>query len=225
MSTPKIGVLLAGCGYLDGSEIHEAVLTLLYLDQAGAEALCMAPDTPQAHVVDHQCGSETAEERNVLTEAARIARGKILALSEVNPGELDALIIPGGFGVAKNLCTFAFDGTGMSVREDVARLVQDMHEAGKPIGAWCIAPALIAKLLPGITLTIGDDADTAGAVESLGAQHQACTVGNIIVDADRRIVTTPAYMLGPWIADIARGIEQGVQELISMLRTHPAASP
>ena len=217
MSRKKAGVLLAGCGYLDGSEIHEAVLTLLYLDQAGVEAVCMAPNIPQAHVIDHQFGSEASDERNVLTEAARIARGEILDLSEVDPDQLDALVIPGGFGVAKNLCTFAFDGTEMSVREDVARLVQNIHGAGKPIGAWCIAPALIAKLLPGTTLTIGDDADTAGAMESLGAKHQPCTVGNVIVDGDRRIVTTPAYMLGPWIADIAKGIEEGVQQLVKML--------
>jgi len=212
----KVGVILAGCGYLDGAEIHEVVLTLLYLDKAGAEVVCMAPDIPQAHVVDHLTGKETGESRNVLVESARIVRGKISNMESVDPMSLDALILPGGFGVAKNLCDFAFKGAGMSVNPAVEKMVKAVHAAGKPIGAWCIAPSIMAKLFPGVTLTIGNEKETADALESIGAKHCECTVEDFIIDRKNRIVTTPAYMLGPWIADIAKGIERGVREVLEM---------
>jgi len=219
MKKKRVGVVLAGCGYLDGSEIQEAILTLLYLDQAGAEAVCMAPDIPQAHVVDHLTGKESGESRNVLVEAARLVRGKITDISSIDVDSLDALILPGGFGVAKNLCDFAFKGAGMKVHPSVEKVVRTVHAAGKPIGAWCIAPAIMAKLFPGVSLTIGDDADTAAAMETMGAKHTACSVGNIVVDRNFGVVTTPAYMLGPWIADIAKGIERGVKEIMTMVNT------
>lgn len=212
----KVGVIMAGCGFLDGAEIHEAVLTLLYLDKAGAEAVCMAPDIPQAQVMNHLTGKETGETRNVLVESARIARGQIQNIESVDPDSLDALILPGGFGAAKNLCSFAFKGAGMSVNPAVEVMVKAVHAAGKPIGAWCIAPAIIAKLFPGVSLTIGNEKDAAAVIETMGAKHCECTVGNLIVDRKRKIVTTPAYMLGPWIADIAAGIERGVRDVLEM---------
>lgn len=214
----RVGVVLAGCGYLDGAEIHESVLTLLYLDQAGAEAVCMAPDISQAGVVNHLTGEEAAEPRNVLVESARIARGRIQKSEDVDPGTLDALIFPGGFGAAKNLCDFAANGANMEVRPEVAALVRAVHGAGKPVGAWCIAPALLAKLIPGVTLTIGNDKATASALESMGARHEACGVGNAVVDSETCVITTPAYMLGPSIAAVAGGIEAGVREVLARCR-------
>lgn len=212
----RVGVILAGCGYLDGAEIHETVLTLLALDQAGAEAVCMAPDVPQRQVVNHLTGEVCAgEERNVLVEAARIARGKIQDIAEVDPATLDAVIVPGGFGAAQNLCDFALAGAAMTVSPDVARVVQAVHAAGKPVGALCIAPALLAKLIPGVKLTIGTDAETAAALEQMGAVHEGCAVHNIVVDADKNVVSTPAYMLGPWIKDVAAGIQVCVHEVLT----------
>lgn len=217
MSKKRVGVVLAGCGYLDGAEIHEAVLTLLYLDQAGAEAVCLAPDIPQAHVVNHLTGEEISESRNVLVESARIARGNINRIAEVDPATLDALILPGGYGAAKNLCDFAFKGSEMEVIPDVVNLVEALHAAGKPIGAWCIAPAVLAKLLPGVELTIGTDADTGAAMNAMGATHVPCEVGNVVIDGKNHVVSTPAYMLGPWIADVAKGIEAGVKEILERI--------
>lgn len=212
----RVGVVLAGCGFLDGAEIQEVILTLLYLDKAGAEAVCMAPDISQAQVVNHLNGKETGETRNVLVESARLVRGKISNLDSVDADSLDALILPGGFGVAKNLCTFAFKGTGMTVNPSVEKLVRAVHSAGKPIGAWCISPSIIAKLIPGTTLTIGHEKETAVLLESMGARHCECAVEDFVIDRKNRVVTTPAYMLGPWIADIAKGIERGVREVLDM---------
>src|SRR5439155_12062853 len=143
----KIGVVLSGCGVMDGSEIHESVLTLLSIDHAGGEAVCMAPNIKQQHVINHLTGEEsTGEARNVLTESARIARGKVRDVAGVKAGEVDALIFPGGYGAAKNLCDYAFSGPDCSIHTDVARLAQDIHEARKPIGVICIAPVVAAKL-------------------------------------------------------------------------------
>lgn len=215
---PKIGVLLSGCGVYDGAEIHESVITLLALDRAGAEAVCMAPNIDQMHVVDHRTERPVpGETRNVLTEAARIARGNIADVADVSAADLDGLVIPGGFGAAKNLCTFAVDGPGCSVNPDVQRLVTDLYHQRKPIGAICIAPALLAKIFEGkdaLTLTIGNDAGTAQAIESLGAKHQACTVDNFVVDRVHNVLTAPAYMLGPTISGVAAGIEKLVKDLV-----------
>jgi enhancing lycopene biosynthesis protein 2 len=214
----KIGVLLAGCGVKDGSEIHEAVLTLFHLSAAGADVLCMAPDADQYHVVDHVSGNEASEKRNMLTEAARIARGNIQALDKVNINELEGLILPGGFGAAKNLIDYAFKGRSCSIRPDVKEVILKMHQAGKPIGAICIAPVVLAAAFSGSgvqpLLTIGSDASTAADIESFGAKHQKCTVDDIVIDQENKIVTTPAYMLGPAIADISAGIEKLVKKII-----------
>jgi len=215
----RVGVILSGCGFRDGAEIHESVLTLLALDRAGVETVCFAPDVPQAQVVDHLTGDAVDESRNVLQESARIARGEITDVKQADAASLDALILPGGFGAALNLCDFAVKGPEASVNEDVAALVRAVHAAGKPIGAICIAPALIAKVLGedgSPTLTIGTDEGTAAAIEACGAAHESCPVEAFVVDTDARIVTTPAYMLGPTIKHVAEGIEQCVTEVLKL---------
>jgi len=181
----RVGVILAGSGYLDGAEIQEATLTLLFLDRKGAKVTVMAPDVPQMHVVDHQKGEPvTGEHRNVLAEAARISRGNVTDIARVKAADLDALILPGGFGAAKNLCDFAFSGADCTVNPEVARVVRAVHAEGKPVGAICIAPVILAKLLGAERprLTIGTDPGTAAAVEKMGGEHVSCGGGKAVVD-------------------------------------------
>lgn len=214
----KVGVLLSGCGVFDGAEIHESVLTLLFLDKAGAEIICMAPDT-EFDVVNHLTQKPGGEKRNVLIESARIARGNIRNLKDVKAPDLDALILPGGFGAAKNLSDFAVKGPESTVQPDVKRILQEMLSAGKPIGAICIAPATVAKALADKKpeVTIGTDAGTAAAIEKTGAKHKSCSVDMIHIDQKNKIVSTPAYMLGPGIKDVAVGIEKLVNQIVSMI--------
>ena len=216
-----IGVVLSGCGVYDGAEIHESVITLLAIDRAGATALMMAPDVDQLHVINHQTGEVAeGETRNVMVESARIARGPVRDISGVTTDEFDALVLPGGFGAAKNLCTFGVDGPDCAMNEDVAALIRGTLEAGKPLGAMCIAPATVAKALEGTdiapTLTIGTDEGTAGGVESLGSKHANCPVTEIVVDAEWKIVSTPAYMLAGRISEAAEGIEKLVAKVIEL---------
>jgi len=218
----KIGVILSGCGVYDGSEIHEAVITLLAIDRCGAEAVCMAPDIPQMHVVNHLSGEPAAgESRNVLVESARIARGKIQDIAKVKASDFDALILPGGFGAAKNLCDFAVKGSDCSVQPEVARLVRETVAAKKPLAAVCIAPALVARVLGGDhkspALTIGTDKATAGALEAMGARHQSCPVKEFVVDKQNKLVSSPAYMLAGRISEAAEGIEKTVKALIDLI--------
>lgn len=218
----KVGVVLSGCGVYDGAEIHESVLTLLALDRAGAEAVCFAPDAEQMHVVNHLTGQPAAgEKRNILVESARIARGKIQDLKKARAVDLDALIFPGGFGAAKNLCDFAVKGADCTVHPEVARIVREMYQAKKPIGAICIAPAILSKALwdQGPRLTIGTDKETATALEKMGAKHEACPVREFVVDAEHKIVTTPAYMLANRISEAAEGIEKLVKEVLRLARS------
>lgn len=215
---PRIGVLLSGCGVFDGSEIHEAVVTLLELDRAGAEIICMAPNMNQYHVINHLTQEVMPETRNVLVESARIARGQIKDVRDVSASDIDGLIIPGGFGAAKNLCDFAFKGPEATVHPDVERLLKELVEAKKPIGAVCIAPALIAKAL-GVRkpeVTIGSDQNTAKAIEAMGGIHFTCPVDDVHVDKKNKIVTTPAYMLGPSIRHVAEGIRKLVLEVLKL---------
>lgn len=220
MATQKrVGVVLSGCGFLDGAEIHEATCTLLSLDRRGAKLVAMAPDVEQMHVVDHVKSAPAAgEKRRVLEEAARIVRGQITELSKVSAKDLDALVFPGGYGVAKNLCTFAVEGRNMRVLPEVERLAREMRSAGKPQGYICISPVIAAKLFgaDGVKVTIGNDRDTAAAIESWGAHHVDCRVEDIAVDERLEIVTTPAYMLGPWIAPVATGIDKLVSAVLEM---------
>lgn len=211
----KIGVVLSGCGVYDGSEIHEAVLTLLALSRQGAEAICFAPDKSQADVINHLNGEPMAETRNVLIEAARIARGAVQPLSQADASTLDALIVPGGFGAAKNLSTFASEGAECQVDPDLKRLALALHAAGKPLGFICIAPAMLPRIFDfPLRLTIGTDIDTAEIVEDMGGEHVPCPVDDIVVDEDNKIVTTPAYMLAQSIAEAATGIDKLVDRVL-----------
>jgi len=214
----KIGVLLSGCGVFDGSEIHEAVLTLLFLEKAGAEIICMAPDINQPGVINHLTGKESNERRNVLVESARIARGEIKDLKEISASQLDALILPGGFGAAKNLCDFADKGAEAEAHPLVRELLVAMMAAKKPLGGICIAPATLTSALKnqGLEVTIGNDVNTAAAIEKMGGRHVQRRVDEIHVDATGRIVTTPAYMLGPGIKDVAEGIEKLVAKVVEL---------
>jgi enhancing lycopene biosynthesis protein 2 len=216
----KIAVCLSGCGFLDGAEIHESVLTLLAIDQAGAEAVCCAPDIAQASVVNHLDSKPASETRNVLAESARIARGKIVNVNQIKAPDIDALIFPGGFGAAKNLCTFATEGASCGVNPDVERLATEVLAAKKPIGAICIAPALLARIAGKKDvhprLTIGADQATAGAINQMGGQHCDCPVTEMVVDESHKIVSTPAYMLGRGPAEVFEGIRKLVAEVVRL---------
>ncbi|UCD16967.1 MAG: isoprenoid biosynthesis glyoxalase ElbB [Candidatus Zixiibacteriota bacterium] len=217
----KVGVILAGCGVYDGSEIHEAVLTLLYLDRAGAEIHCFAPDKDQMHVVNHATGQPAeGEKRNTLVESARIARGEIKPLSQLNLDNLDAIIFPGGFGAAKNLCSFAVDGDRCDIDPEVAAVIQDAAARKKVVGAICISPVVVARALRDSgkkpELTIGTDKATGDALAVLKAKPVSATVSEIVVDKENKIVTTPAYMLGSRITEVAAGIENLVRKVVEM---------
>jgi len=215
----KIGVVLSGCGVRDGSEIHEAVFALLAIDQAGCEAVCMAPNADFA-VTDHLTMQESGERRNILVESARIARGNIRDIKDVKSADLDAVVFPGGFGAAKNLCDFAVKGAAASVNPETLRLLKEMVTAKKPIGVICIAPAMLAaalgrELAP--TVTIGNDAGTAAEIEKTGAIHQECPVTGFVVDEKNKIVSTPAYMLATRISEVQAGIDKCVKEVIKLI--------
>jgi enhancing lycopene biosynthesis protein 2 len=217
----RIGVVLSGCGVYDGSEIHEAVLTLLALDRSGAEIVCMAPNIDQKEVVNHLSGEAVAgERRNVLVESARIARGKIRDIKDVGIDELDGLAIPGGFGAAKNLSDFAATGLDCQVNRDVRRLIKGLVIKGKPVAALCIAPVLLARVLGdegfSHTLTIGNDKETAQTLALMGSTHAECAVDKCVYDHHNKIITTPAYMLGTRISEVAVGIEAAVKKLLEV---------
>ena len=215
----KIGVVLSGCGVYDGSEIHEAVFTLLAIDRCGAEAVCMAPDK-EFPEVNHLTGAPTGAKRNALMESARIARGKIRCLKEVKAADLDAIVFPGGFGAAKNLCNFAEKGAKAEIHPEVARLLKEMAAAKKPICAICIAPTLVAATLGrdySPKVTIGTDAETAAAINATGSCHQECPVTEFVVDWENKIVSTPAYMLAERISEAADGIDKAIKATIELI--------
>ncbi|MBL8858931.1 MAG: isoprenoid biosynthesis glyoxalase ElbB [Planctomycetes bacterium] len=218
----KVAVVLSGCGYLDGSEIHESVLTLLALDRAGAVVTCLAPDVAQSSVIDHVNKEPANEKRNVLVESARIARGKIADVARAKAADFDAVVLPGGYGAAKNLCNFAVKGAAAEVEPAVARFLREAFHAKKPIGAWCIAPATVAAALrdekAGLKLTIGSDPATASALQAMGAKHVTCPVDEARTDDVHRIVSTPAYMCDARIAEVAAGIDIAVAALLKMAR-------
>jgi enhancing lycopene biosynthesis protein 2 len=217
MHKKNFAVILSGCGHQDGAEIHEATLTLWAIHKNGAEFQCYAPDIKQHHVLNHITGQEMNEQRNVLIESARIARGKIASLATFNPDSADALILPGGFGAAKNLSSYAFDGPKCTVNTDVASAIKAMHRSGKPIGALCIAPVILAKVLGKGTLTIGQDTGTAENLAAMGAQHHPTGQGEIIVDRENKIVTTPCYMLNSRLDQIGEGANNLVRAMLEMM--------
>lgn len=211
----KIAVVLSGCGVYDGAEIHESVLVLLRLSQLNVDVQCMAPNINQMHVINHLTGEETKETRNVLVEAARIARGNIIDIAKANPADYDAVIFPGGFGAAKNLCDFAVKGPQMSLNPDVASFARAIQTAGKPVGLVCISPAMAPLLFgKGTECTIGTDADTAKAIEAMGGKHKDCNVYQFVVDQEKNVFSTPAYMLAGNIAEAAEGISRLVEAVV-----------
>ncbi len=216
--SPKTAIILSGCGVYDGAEIHEATLTMYAVVKNGGTYQIFAPDTDQHHVINHITGEEMNEKRNVMVEAARIARGNIKPLSELNMEDFDALIMPGGFGVAKNLSTFAFNGPDCTVIPDVENAIKDAVAQGKPIGALCISPAVIAKVLEGVKVTIGQDKGTADAIEKMGGKHEITNHGEVVVDKTYKTATTPCYMLEATIADIAEGAMNVTKAVFDMVK-------
>ena len=213
----KIAVLLSGCGVFDGAEIHEATLSLLAISRQGASYEIFAPDINQYHVINHITGEEMDETRNVLVESARIARGKIKDLKEFNPSSFDGLLLPGGFGAAKNLSTWAFEGANATVLPEVEKAITGMVALRKPVGALCISPVILAKVLGKVHLTIGDDEGTIDAIESLGSIHVQTTHGEVVVDPDFNLVTTPCYMLDATISQVAEGANNVVDAMIKLM--------
>jgi enhancing lycopene biosynthesis protein 2 len=214
----KVALILSGCGVYDGSEIYESVLTMLSLENHGASYQCFAPNIEQLHVINHLVGEVAeGESRNVLVESARLARGEVKDLAQAQAADFDAVIVPGGFGAAKNLSDFAVNGAQMSVQKDVLQFVQAMHKAGKPTGLICIAPTMAARIFgDGVKCTVGNDADVATAINNMGALHQTCLVDEVCIDEAMKLVTTPAYMLAGSIAEAAKGINRCVREVLNM---------
>ena len=213
----KIAIVLSGSGVFDGAEIHEATLSMLAVMQQGAEYEIFAPDINQYHVVNHLTGEAMNETRNVLVESARIARGKIKDLKDYRAKDFDALLFPGGFGVAKNLCTFAIDGVDCQVNPDVERAIKETAALKKPIGALCISPVLVAKVLEGAEVTIGQDEATAEAIAKLGGTHQKTNHGEVVHDVRYNVFTTPCYMLDATIVDINAGAQNIVKAMLESL--------
>lgn len=212
-----VAVILSGCGVYDGAEIQEATLSLLAIAKAGLNYKLFAPDINQHHVINHLTGEPTDETRNVLVEAARIGRGKVAPLKVLNPEFYDALFFPGGFGVAKNLSSIAFDGADAKVFQFAEQAIVKAHKEGKPIVGLCIAPALIAKVLGNVEVTVGDDTDTIATVKKMGAKHIEASHEDIVIDKKNKIITTPCYMLDANIVQIANGIENVVKEMVKMM--------
>ena len=213
----KFAVLLSGCGVYDGAEIHEATMSLLAIVKQGGSYEIFAPDMDQHHVINHITGEEMEETRNVLVESARIARGQIRNLKQFNPASFDGLLLPGGFGAAKNLSTWAFEGADSSVLPEIEEAITGMHALKKPVGALCISPVILAKVLGKVHLTIGNDESTIDALESLGVNHVYTTHGEVVVDPDLNLVTTPCYMLDATIDQIAVGASNLVDAMLKLM--------
>ncbi|TAF31483.1 MAG: isoprenoid biosynthesis protein ElbB [Cytophagales bacterium] len=224
----KVGVLLSGCGVYDGAEIQESVFVMLALAKAGAEVVCIAPDVLQHHVINHTNGQEMSEQRNVWVEAARIARGKISKVKEVNPNELTALVLPGGFGVAKNFSKWAFEGPKASILPEVQTLILQFVEQGKPIAALCMAPTTVALALSDenkqVKLTVGNITqsspypieDITKAMKGLGANAVYCDNDDMVIDDINNILSTPCYMMDASIQEIYESIERAMYKLVEM---------
>jgi enhancing lycopene biosynthesis protein 2 len=210
----NFAIILAGCGVYDGAEIHEAVMAMYAVMKNGAEYQLFAPDIAQHHVVNHLTGAEMPEIRNVLVESARIARGKIKPLTDLDMRSFDALLFPGGFGVAKNLCSFAFKGADCEVHPQVSKVVREAVSLRKPVGALCISPVILAKVLGEVEITIGSDTGTAAAVEKMGAKHRNTSHGQVVTDTRHKVFTTPCYMLDATILQIAEGADNLVMAML-----------
>ena len=214
----KVAIILSGNGVYDGAEIHEATMTMYAIVKQGGEYQIFAPNIEQHHVVNHITGEEMNEKRNIMVEAARIARGNIKPLAELDMSEFDAIMFPGGFGVAKNLSTFAFEGANCTVIPDVERVIMEAVKGGKPIGALCISPAIVAKVLEGVQVTIGKDEGTVEAIKNMGSSHVETNHGEVTIDKDFKVATTPCYMLDATIVDIAEGAMNVTKAVFDMMK-------
>lgn len=214
MKRKKFAVVLSGCGVYDGAEIHEATISLLEIMKQGGIYEIFAPNMKQAHVINHLTGEVMAEERNVLVESARIARGNIKDLKDFKADDFDVLFFPGGFGGAKNLSNFAFEGDKMSVHPEVTRSIMEAVEHNLILGSLCITPVIFANLLEGATVTIGQDPGTAAAIEAMGSFHETTNHAEVVIDEHYRLFTTPCYMLDASILDIAEGVKNLVAEIM-----------
>ena len=213
----KVAVILAGCGTIDGSEINETVTLLLALDQHNIEYQAFAPDADQAEVYNHVTGQRTNEKRNMMVEAARIVRGKILPLSRFNASNFDALLFPGGSGAAKNIFTYAYHGINFKVNKEVEKAIKDIHAQGKPIGAMCIAPMMVAKVLGNVSVTMGSgQCQQAKEIEQMGCKHIETTHGGVAVDKENKIFTTPCFMLDASLKDVYQGAWNLVEEMVKI---------
>lgn len=211
----KVAVILAGCGTMDGSEINETVTLLLALDQHDIEYQAFAPDAYQAEVWNHATGKRAEERRNMLVEAARIVRGNILPLSKFNADDFDALFFPGGSGAAKNIFTYAYDGINFKVNKEVEKAIHDIHAQGKPIGAMCIAPLMVAKVLGNVNVTMGSgECKQAKEIEQLGCKHTETTHGGVAIDKENKVFSTPCFMLDATLKDVYQGAWNLVEEMI-----------
>lgn len=214
----NIAVLLSGCGVMDGSEIHEAVTAMLAIEQQGACYKCFAPQGEQRVVTNHILKQPSQEHRTMPAEAARIARGDISLLSSFNVDNYDAIVIPGGMGAISNLCSFAMEGPKCNVHPDVERVIKEMHDAGKPIVALCIAPVLVVRILKNVLVTIGNDAETISAIKQMGGDHQICSAAEVCIDKKNKIITTPCYMLDKCLKDVAMSTSNAIKVLMDMLK-------
>ncbi|HOF16997.1 MAG TPA: isoprenoid biosynthesis glyoxalase ElbB [Bacteroidales bacterium] len=210
----KFAVIISGCGNMDGAEIHETLMTLLAIEKKECEYELFAPDKEQHHVINHLTKKEMPEKRNMLVEAARIARGNIKDISAFSIKNFDAVVFPGGYGVAKNFFTYAFDGINAKVLPEIEKIIKDTHAAGKPIGALCISPVLIAKVLGDVTVTIGHDKNTTDDIISMGANHINSAPTDVVSDRKNKIFTTPCYMLNAHLVEIAEGVENLIETML-----------
>ena len=216
---PKFAIVLSGCGRADGSEIHEATCAMLAIDCLGSTYQCFAPNIKQAAVVNHLTGEKTDEERNVLVESARLARGNILDLKDYNPDDFDAIVFPGGLGAVINWCDFSVSGVSCDVDDGIRKAILESNKKGVVIGAMCIAPVVIAKVLgsKGVHVTIGHDKGVAQAIERTGAVHEQKGVVDVCVDELRKVVTTPAYMLASSIKEVCEGADNMIKAMIKLI--------
>ncbi|MDP5099187.1 MAG: isoprenoid biosynthesis glyoxalase ElbB [Crocinitomicaceae bacterium] len=225
----KIGVLLSGCGVYDGAEIQEAVLTMLAIEEKGAEVICISLDQPQYHVVNHLNGEVMNEQRNILIEAARIARGKIHEISTIAPADIDALVIPGGFGSAKNFTKWAFSGPEGDIDPKVKLLIVNMVNVGKPIAALCVSPVVVAKALQGsaitANMTIGSNAESSpydinsfsAGLKATGVQVDMKTITEIEIDKKNKIISAPCYMMDASLLEVRQNIAMAIEALIDLM--------
>ena len=214
----KIAVVLSGCGFLDGAEINESVLTLLAIEEADCDYQVYAPNIDQHHVVNHFTGEETSESRNALVESSRIVRGQISSLEELDPDQFDALILPGGYGVAKNLSDFASTGKDVTINQSLLDICLAFRRLKKPAGYICIAPVLLPKIYgKGVVCTIGSDEETASVINNCGGVHEVKAADEVVIDSERKVVSTPAYMLANNLMEARTGIKKLVDAVVSMI--------